>query len=64
MEVAQGKREIIPEKVRKIPRRVRSAPNRILKPFCTHETPRSISMNATLTNIYLIQKIKQRLFLY
>jgi hypothetical protein len=27
--------------------------------FCTQEVPRCIGMNATLTTIYLIQKIKQ-----
>jgi hypothetical protein len=34
------------------------------KIFCTQETLWCISMNAILTTIYLIQKIKQRFFLY
>jgi galactose-1-phosphate uridylyltransferase len=46
-------------KVRKILGRIWTAPKRIFETFCTQETPRCISMNATLTTFYLIHKIKQ-----
>jgi hypothetical protein len=51
-------------KVRKILGRVWTAPKRFFETFCTQEAPRCIGMNATLTTFYLIQKIKQGLFLY
>jgi hypothetical protein len=46
-------------KVQKIFGRIWTAPKRICETFCTQETPRCIGMNATLTTISLIQKIKQ-----
>jgi hypothetical protein len=51
-------------KVQKILGRIWIAPERIFEIFCTQETPRCINMNATLTTIYLIQKIKQGFFSY
>jgi hypothetical protein len=47
------------KKVRKILRRIWTALKRIFETFCTQEAPRCIDMNAKLTTIYLIQKIKQ-----
>jgi hypothetical protein len=38
------------KKVRKILGRIWTTPKRILKAFCTHEKPRCINMNATLTS--------------
>jgi hypothetical protein len=58
--ISSGKMRINSRKVRKILRRIWTTPKRILKAFCTHEKPRCIDMNATLTsNHFFIQKIKQ-----
>jgi hypothetical protein len=46
-------------KVRKNSRKDLTAPKRIFETFCTQEAPRCIGMNATLTTLYLIHKIKQ-----
>jgi hypothetical protein len=51
-------------KIRKILGRIWTAPKRIFETFCTQETPRCIGVNAALTNIYLIQKIKKEFFPY
>jgi hypothetical protein len=52
------------KKVRKNLGRIWIAPKRIFETFSTQEAPRCISMNATLTTFYLIQKIKQGFFSY
>jgi hypothetical protein len=50
---------IYSRKVRQILGRIWTAPKRIFETFRTQEEPRCIGMNATLTTIYLIRKIKQ-----
>jgi hypothetical protein len=51
-------------KIRKILGRNWTTPKRIFETFFTQKAPRGIGMNATHTNFYLIQKIKQGFFLY
>jgi hypothetical protein len=54
----------ISRKIQKILERIWTAPKRLFETFCTQKAPRCIGMNATLTTLYLIQKIKQGFFLY
>jgi hypothetical protein len=51
-------------KIQKNLGRIWTTPKRIFETLCTQEAPRGNGMNATLTTIYLISKIKQGFFLY
>jgi hypothetical protein len=55
---------ISPRKIQKILGRIWTAPKRLFETLSTHEAPRCIGMNATLTTFYLLMKIKQGFFLY
>jgi hypothetical protein len=50
--------------IQKILGRIRTAPKYVFETLSTQEAPRCIGMNATLTNFYLLKKMKQGLFLY
>jgi hypothetical protein len=58
------KGKINSRKAQKIRGRIWTALTRIFETFCTQEAPRCISMNATLTTLYLIQKINHGFFVY
>jgi hypothetical protein len=65
MEIAQRKMRINSRKVRKILGRIWTTPKRVFEAFCTHEKPRCIHMNATLTsNHFLFRKSNNDFFLY